>query len=78
MLSTFIKSAMRAARYEILEEGGFYGEIGVCPGVWATGDTLEACRETLQEVLEEWLILKLRDRDPLPVIAGVDLLAKAA
>jgi len=46
--------------------------------VWATGDTLETCRETLQEVLEEWLVLKLRDRDPLPIVAGVDLLAKAA
>jgi predicted RNase H-like HicB family nuclease len=78
MLSTFIKAAMKKARYEILEDGQFYGEIEICPGVWANDDTLEGCRETLQEVLEEWLILKLRDRDPLPVIAGVDLLAKAA
>ena len=78
MLSTYIRAAMGLAHYEILDDGQFYGEIKACPGVWATDDTLETCRETLQEVLEEWLVLKLRDRDPLPIVAGVDLLAKAA
>jgi predicted RNase H-like HicB family nuclease len=34
---------------------------------------LEDCREELQEVLEEWLIVKLRDHDPLPQIGGIDL-----
>jgi hypothetical protein len=24
-------------------------------------------------VLEEWLVLKLRDRDPLPPVGGIDL-----
>jgi len=27
----------------------------------------------LREVLEEWLILKLRDQDPIPTVAGLDL-----
>ncbi|MEW6191964.1 MAG: hypothetical protein AB1507_01205 [Bacillota bacterium] len=27
----------------------------------------------LQEVLEEWLVLKLRGRDPLPPVGGIDL-----
>ncbi len=44
------------------------------PGVWANENSLEECREVLQEVLEEWLILKLRDHDPLPpLIRGIDL-----
>lgn len=29
-------------------------------GVWANGKTLEACRAELKEVLEEWLVLKIR------------------
>jgi hypothetical protein len=29
-------------------------------GVWANESTLDACREVLQEVLEEWLVLKIR------------------
>ncbi|WP_353733695.1 hypothetical protein [Syntrophothermus sp.] len=44
-----------------------------CPGVWAKETSLEKCREVLQEVLEEWLVLKLRDRDPLPQLGGIDL-----
>ncbi len=27
----------------------------------------------LCEVLEEWLILKLRDHDPIPIVDGLDL-----
>ena len=28
--------------------------------------TLEKCRETLREVLKEWIILKLKDGDRIP------------
>jgi predicted RNase H-like HicB family nuclease len=71
MLTRYIEVAMARARYEILEDGSYYGEIPICPGVWANESTLEACRETLKEVLEEWLVLKLQDGDPLPSIAGI-------
>ena len=77
MLSKYIQAAMERAHYEILEDGTYYGEIPECRGVWATADTLEACRRELQEVLEEWLILKIRDGDPLPAIEDVRLEVKA-
>jgi hypothetical protein len=32
----------------------------------------------LQEVLEEWLILKIRDNDPIPRIGRIALPSKAA
>jgi len=78
MLSKYINTAMNTARYEIMEDGNYYGEIPPCPGVWASGKTLEKCREELQEVLEEWLILKLKDGDSIPVISGVDLKVEVA
>ena len=34
---------------------------------------MESCRKELVEVLEEWLILKLRDGDPMPVVGGVEI-----
>jgi hypothetical protein len=34
---------------------------------------VESCRKELVEVLEEWLILKLRDGDPMPVVGGVEI-----
>jgi predicted RNase H-like HicB family nuclease len=60
MLTEYINTAMRHARYDILPEGGgYYGEIPGLPGVWANADTLEACREELREVLEDWIALGL-------------------
>ena len=59
-LTDYIYAALRAAHYEILEDGMFYGEIPACPGVLATGITLEACRTKLQEVLEDWIVFGLR------------------
>ncbi|MBI1742316.1 type II toxin-antitoxin system HicB family antitoxin [Candidatus Acetothermia bacterium] len=76
MLTRYIEAAMARARYEILEDGSYYGEIPVCPGVWANEPTLETCRKILREVLEEWLLLKLQDGDPLPSIAGIRLKRK--
>lgn len=79
MLTKYIEAAMRHARYEILpDDGTFYGEIPDLPGVYANAETLEACRDLLQEVLEGWLILSIADHDPLPVIEGVALIVAEA
>ena len=69
MLTTYIQSAMKYAKYEILDDQTFYGEIEGFQGVYANADTLEMCREELQSVLEGWIILGLRMGHPLPVIA---------
>ncbi len=76
MLTEYIQAAMGKARYEILDDGTYYGEIPPCRGVWATAKTLEACRRELQEVLEEWILLKIKDGDPLPIIEGLSLEVK--
>lgn len=74
MLSDYIQGAMRKATYELLDENeGFYGEIPGFQGVWANAATLEACREELAEVLEEWVFLHLSDNTPLPIVGGIDL-----
>jgi predicted RNase H-like HicB family nuclease len=77
MLTEYINAAMRHARYEILpEDGGYYGEIPELPGVWANADTLEACREELREVLEDWIALGLAQGSPIPPIDGVAITIK--
>ncbi len=73
MLTEYIRAAMGRATYEILSDGTFYGEIPGFQGVYANAETLEACRELLQEVLEGWLILGLRLNHTLPVVEGIDL-----
>jgi predicted RNase H-like HicB family nuclease len=61
---------MRQATYEILSDGTFYGEIPGFPGVYANTETLEACREQLQEVLEGWIVLGRRMEHLLSVVNG--------
>ena len=69
---------MKRARHKLLPDQTCFGEIPGVAGVWANEATLDACREVLQEVLEEWLLLKLRDRDPIPSLGRVRLPVKTA
>jgi len=61
MLTDFIEKKMKDARYRKLSDGAYFGEIVGVKGVWAEADNLEECRAELQEVLEEWLLLKIRN-----------------
>ena len=72
MLTDYIKAAMRRAHYEILpDDGSFYGEIESFAGVYADATTLEACRDELEEVLEEWILLRVARHLDLPVVEGL-------
>ena len=78
MLSRYIHEAMKRARYKTLENGTYFGQIPGLAGVWANESALDDCREVLQEVLEEWLVLKIRDHDPIPRVGRVSLPSRAA
>lgn len=73
ILTDYIAAAMRRARYELLEDGTYYGEIPGFQGVYANEPTLEACRQSLQEALEGWLLLGLRLGHTLPEVDGISL-----
>jgi predicted RNase H-like HicB family nuclease len=65
---------MNQAKYEVLEDdGSFFSSIPRLKGVWANAPTLEACRQELAEVLEDWLLLSLDRKLPIPPIAGIEL-----
>jgi predicted RNase H-like HicB family nuclease len=77
MLIQYIKAAMRQARYEMLtDDGSFYGEIAGFEGVYANAETLEACRDELEEVLEEWILFRVSRNLSLPVVDGLSLTIK--
>lgn len=77
MISDYIHAALSKAEYKKLEDGDWFAEIAGFDGVWANGESVETCRAELIEVLEDWILIKLRDRDPLPEI-GVELGVKLA
>ena len=69
MLIQYIQAALEKAGYEIIDdEETYYGEVPELEDVWATGTTLEECRRNLEEVIDEWVIFRLRNGLPLPRI----------
>ena len=71
MLTEYTDSVIEDAVYKKLDDGSWFAEVPGFEGVWANGATVEACRKELIEVLEEWLVLKLRDHEPVPVVRGI-------
>lgn len=74
MITKYIQTALRQAKYEILaDDGSFYREIPSCNGVYANAANLEECREQIEEVMEEWILFRVFKNLPLPVVDGVEL-----
>ncbi|MGK7885122.1 MAG: type II toxin-antitoxin system HicB family antitoxin [Crocosphaera sp.] len=51
----------------------YYGEIPEFEGAWGNANTLEDCREDVQDALEGWIILGFRLGHSFPIIDGIDL-----
>ncbi|MFZ0790089.1 MAG: type II toxin-antitoxin system HicB family antitoxin [Chromatiaceae bacterium] len=75
MLTEYIEEALRRARYELIEdpETPFYGEVPELPGVWASGTTLEACRQALKETVEGWILLSVKRSLPIPRLGDLEI-----
>ena len=77
MFREYLAAAMKRATYEILsDDGTYYGEIPGFQGVLANAPELEECRNTLEEVMDEWLVFSLSRGLPVPVVDGLDLTFK--
>jgi predicted RNase H-like HicB family nuclease len=66
MLSEFIIRKLQTARYKILKDGTYFGEVPSFQGVWANANNLEDCRTELRDILEEWMLLKVKSGDKIP------------
>ena len=73
VLSDYVSEALRQAVYDKLGNGSYVGRIPACQGVIAFASDLRDCEEELRSTLEDWILLGLRAKHPLPVIAGIDL-----
>lgn len=71
MVTEYIEAALAMARYELIEDDApCYGEVPGLDGVWANGTTLEECRHNLREVLEGWIVIRLRRGLDIPPVGG--------
>ena len=77
MLAKYLDAAVEKAEYKQLEDHSWFAEIPGFSGVWANAKNIEACRRDLIEVPEEWILLKTRDHEKIPVIDNIDINAKS-
>ena len=78
MFNQYLSTALARAAYERLDDDGtYYAEIPGFEGVYATGESLDACRSELAAVLEGWILLGVSLHHELPEIDGVRLLVPA-
>lgn len=70
MIRQYLDEAMSRARITQLDDGSYAGEVPGLPGVIATGVSQEACRTTLEEVIEEWVLVRVSRGLEVPAIGG--------
>ena len=59
------------ARLLDLHDIPFYGEVSELQGVWATGKTLEECRQNLADVVDGWILIRLARGLSIPPLGEV-------
>ncbi|MCK4905768.1 type II toxin-antitoxin system HicB family antitoxin [bacterium] len=71
MIVEYIQEALGRAKYEIIDnEEKYYGKVSQLKGVWATGKTLEECRENLYTVLEGWILIRFKKGLHIPSLGN--------
>jgi len=73
MISQYCQIALDRVEYRKLVGGTSYAEVPGFKGLWANYGTVEDCRKELVSVLEEWIVLKLRDGDVIPEVDGLSI-----
>lgn len=73
MIREYVERGLRKARYDKLEDGTFVAEVSGLRGVIATARTLEACRERLAEVIEEWVLVRVARGLKVPALDGIEV-----
>lgn len=78
MITRYLDRALRRARYTQLEDGSFCATVPGLRGVIGTGDTLEACRDQLAEVVEEWVLVRVARGLSVPALDGERIVVRKA
>jgi len=78
VITRYIDQALRRARYKLVDDGLCCATVSGLRGVVATGTTLEACRDQLAEVVEEWILARVARGLSVPRLGGVTVEVRQA
>jgi predicted RNase H-like HicB family nuclease len=69
MTVDYIQAALACAEYEVIEGiAPLYGEVPGLQSAWATGPSIDFCRENLEEVITDWIIVRVARKFPIPSV----------
>lgn len=78
MLTAYIATALRRARYEVVDGNEFCATVPGLRGVIATARTVEECRTQLAEVIEAWVLVRISRGLRVPALGGATVQVKKA
>jgi len=74
LIQRYVELAVKQAAIKQHPDGHWFAEIPKFQGVWAKEASAKESIEVLEDVLFDWLLLKIQDGDrDLPVIEHIDL-----
>ncbi len=74
LIQKYAKLAVKLATIKQHPDGHWFAEIPKFQGVWAKEASAKESLEVLEDVLFDWLLLKIQDGDrDLPIIETIDL-----
>jgi predicted RNase H-like HicB family nuclease len=74
LLGQYAQAAVRRAVTRQLGDGSWHAEIEGFTGVWTNERSQKEALDALEEVVFEWVLLKIRDEDrDMPVLESLDL-----
>jgi predicted RNase H-like HicB family nuclease len=78
MIRKYLDAALARARYTKMEDGSYSAEVRGLRGVIATGRTIEKCRASLEEVVEEWVLIRLSKGLRIPALGNAEIRVRRA
>ena len=73
MLSDYVADALVQATYEKLEDGSYAGRVPSLSGSGRLGASLRECENEMRSTLEDWVLVGLQLKHPLPIVQGIHL-----
>lgn len=78
MITGYLEAALKRAHYTPIKGSGYCAEVRGLAGVIATGATLEDCRATLKEVIEEWILVRVSRNLDIPALGKAKIRVRKA
>jgi predicted RNase H-like HicB family nuclease len=78
MITAYVRRALVRAKFQRLEDGTYCATVRGLHGVIAVGRTLAACRASLGEVVEEWVLVRVARGLSVPKLDGLTVRVKRA